>query len=100
MALKDYSFKVWKTSDAGAGLAVASQLGKVRHLDPMAIANIKWSQAMGILLTEPTLDPSILLSKYKEKSAFLNSNAMTKFKAAFWPTVRQSIVAGNEPEDR
>jgi hypothetical protein len=52
-----------KVGDTGAALAVASQMGQIRRLDPGAVANIAWSARLARIFTDTSLPGETLFAK-------------------------------------
>ena len=65
-ALQQFAKKSWKTGDSGSGLAVAAQLGRVRHGDIGALGNIWSSAKLARMITSTELPMQWVFSPTKQ----------------------------------
>lgn len=101
IALEGNSRRMWKTGDSGTGLTIAAQIGRARHGDLGALANIWSSQLFADLLTRESIDPMDLIRFLPSRAAAggggLSHPAMEKtlnaIKAGVGPSIRQGVVA-------
>lgn len=90
-ALETYAKRVVKKGDAGTGLTIAAQLGKVRHGDVGAIANLRLSMWAAKMLTNTELPWQMFLDTVAPSQTII---ARSTFGRAVSATTRAFIRQG------